>query len=143
MDKGVIGLANIELPKKVKYTPLKKRAEGAPKADLAGKTYADRLALLEDLRLLTVQMDCVEGLHRNSKCILTLHVIRLFFQLFILLENKNRAHVEGVLDAVETCCEGAFAEAFPVMLGDHSSEFLDFGKIERGLDELCRTRIFY
>ena len=80
----MIGLANIELPKKVKYTPLKKRAEGAPKADLAGKTYADRLALLEDLRLLTVQMDCVEGLHRNSKCILALHFARLFFQLYIL-----------------------------------------------------------
>ena len=111
--------------------------------DLADRIYADRLALLEDLRLLTVQMDCVEGLHHNSKCILALHFIRLFFQLFILLENKDRAHVKGILDAVEASCEGAFADAFPVMLGDRGSEFLDFGKIERCLDELRRTRMFY
>ena len=85
MDKGAMGLANIELPKKVKYAPHKKKADGGSKMDLAGRTYADRLALPGDLKLLTVQIDCVEGLRRNSKCILALHFARLFFQLYILL----------------------------------------------------------
>ena len=106
MDKGVMGLANIELPKKVKYAPRKEWADGKPKMDLAGRTYADWLALPDDLKLLTVQVDCVEGLRRNSKCILTLHFVRLFFQLFILLENKDQAHVKAALDAVEAYCEG-------------------------------------
>ena len=66
----------------------------------------DWLALPDDLKLLTVQVDCVEGLRRNSKCILTLHFVRLFFQLFILLENKDQAHVKAALDAVEAYCEG-------------------------------------
>lgn len=143
MDKGVMGLANIELPKKVKYAPRKKRADSDPKMDLAGRTYADWLALSNDLKLLTVQIDCVEGLRRNSKCILTLHFVRLFFQLFILLKNKDQAHVKAALDAVETYCEGAFADTFPVMLGDRGSEFLDFSKIETGLDGARRTRMFY
>lgn len=143
MDKGVMGLANIELPKKVKYAPRKKKANGEPKMELAGRTYADWLALPDDLKLLTVQIDCVEGLRRNSKCILTLHFVRLFFQLFILLESKDQAHVKAALDAVETYCKGAFRAAFPVMLGDRGSEFLDFSKIERGLDGSRRTRMFY
>lgn len=143
MDKGVMGLANIELPKKVKYAPRKKKANGEPKMELAGRTYADWLALPDNLKLLTVQIDCVEGLRRNSKCILTLHFVRLFFQLFILLESKDQAHVKAALDAVETYCKGAFRAAFPVMLGDRGSEFLDFSKIERGLDGSRRTRMFY
>lgn len=44
---------------------------------------------------------------------------------------------------MEACCEGSFAEAFPVMLGDRGSEFLDYGKIETGLDGKSRTRMFY
>lgn len=143
MDKGVMGLANIELPKKVKYAPRKKKTDGEPKMELAGRTYADWLALPDDLKLLTVQIDCVEGLRRNSKCILTLHFVRLFFQLFILLKNKDQAHVKAALDAVETYCEGAFTDAFPVILGDRGSEFLDFEKIERALDGSRRTRMFY
>lgn len=143
VDKGVMGLANIELPKKVKYAPRKKRTGGEPKMDLAGRTYADWLALPDDLKLLTVQMDCVEGLRRNSKCILSLHFARLFFQPCILLDNKDQAHVKAALDAVEAYCEGSFADVFPAMLGDRGSEFLDFAKIETGLDGSRRTRMFY
>ena len=49
-----MGLANIELPRKVKYAPRKRRDGGAPKMGLAGRTYADWLALPDELRLLTV-----------------------------------------------------------------------------------------
>lgn len=143
VDKGVLGLANIELPKKVSYAPRKKRRAGEPKMDLAGRTYADWRALPEELKLLTVQIDCVEGLRRNSECILSLHFVRLFFQVYLLLEAKTQACVKAALDAVETYCEGAFAGAFPVMLGDRGSEFLDYGKIEAGLDGKSRTRMFY
>jgi len=143
MDKGVMGLANIELPKKVKYAPRKKKADGAFKMDLVGRAYADWLALSDTERTLTVQIDCVEGLRRNSKCILSLHFVRLFFQLYILIENQDQAHVKAALDAVETYCEGAFSDVFPVMLGDRGSEFLDFAKIETGLDGARRTRMFY
>ena len=143
MDRGVMGLSNIELPRKVRYAPRRKREGGGPKMSLEGRTYADWLALPDDLRLLTVQVDCVEGLRRNTKCILSLHFVRLFFQLHILLPAKTQAHVKAALDAVEAYCEGSFADVFPVMLGDRGSEFPDYSKIEGGLDGSRRTRMFY
>ncbi len=143
MDRGVMGLANIELPKKVRYAPRRKRGAGEPKMDLSGRTYADWLALPEELKLLTVQIDCVEGARRSTKCILSLHFVRLFFQIYVLLEAKTQACVKAALDAVEECCEGSFEDLFPVILGDRGSEFLDFAKIETGLDGKRRTRMFY
>lgn len=143
MERGVMGLANIDLPKKVKYAPRRKREEGAPKMDLAGRTYSDWLALPDEERLLTVQADCVEGLRRNTKCILSLHFVRLFFQIYVLLPAKTQAHVKEALDAIELYCGGSFSEAFPVILGDRGSEFLDFSKIETGLDGSRRTSMFY
>ncbi len=143
MDKGVMGLANIELPKKVRYAPRKKRGVSEPKMDLSGRTYADWLALPEKLKLLTVQIDCVEGARRSTKCILSLHFVRLFFQIYILLEAKTQACVKAALDAVEVYCAGSFEDLFPVILGDRGSEFLDFTKIETGLDGKRRTRMFY
>lgn len=143
VNRGLLGLANIELPKKVKYAPRKKREEGAPKMSLEGRTYADWLALPDEMRLLTVQIDCVEGLRRNSKAILSLHFVRLFFQIYILLDSKTQACVKAALDELEEYSEGAFADVFPVILGDRGSEFLDFGKIEAGADGARRTRMFY
>ena len=143
MERGIMGLANMELPRKVRYAPRKKRGEDSPKMSLEGRTYADWLELPEEMRLRTVQVDCVEGLRRNSKAILSLHFVRLFFQIHVLLESKTQACVKGALDALEEYCEGAFADVFPVILGDRGSEFLDFGKIETGMDGARRTSMFY
>ena len=95
MGKGVMGLADIELPKKVKCAPRKKREEGAPKTGLAGRTYADWKALPEELRLRTVQAGCVEGLRRNSKRMLSPRFVRLLFQPCLLLPAKTQAHVKA------------------------------------------------
>lgn len=126
MDKGVMGLASIGLPKKVRHAPREKKEGGGPKMGLAGRACADWPTLPGDLKLLTVQTDCVEGLRRNSKRILALRFARLLFQLSILLENKGQACAKAALDAAEACCEGAFADAFPVMPGDR-------GALARGL----------
>lgn len=56
--------------------------------------------------------------------------------------NKDQAHVKATLDTVGAYCEGAFADAFPMMPGERSSEFLDFMKIEIGLDGSRRARMF-
>ena len=143
VNRGVMGLANIELPKKVKYAPRKKREEGTPKMTLEGRTYTDWLALPDEMRLRTVQIDCVEGLRRNTKTILSLHFVRLFFQIYILLESKTQVCVKAALDALEKYSEGAFTDVFPVILGDRGSEFLDFEKIETGADGARRTNMFY
>ena len=143
MEQGVMGLANIDLPKKVKYAPRKKRGLGEPKMDLSGSSYTDWASLPDDLKIRTVQIDCVEGLRRNTQCIVSLHFVRLFFQIYILLPAKTQAHVKAALDVMETYCQGSFTDVFPVILGDRGSEFLDFRKIETGLDGTKRTQMFY
>ena len=69
MDRGIMGLSNIELPRKVRYAPRRKREAGG-KMSLEGRTYADWLALPDDLRLLTVEIDCVGacGATRSAYC---------------------------------------------------------------------------
>ena len=143
IDKGVLGLSNIELPKKVKYAPRKKKDKNEAKMELCGHTYKDWCALPEEQRMRTVQIDCIEGLRRNSKAVLSLHFVRLFFQIFILLPSKTQACVKEALDALELYCEGAFSDVFPILLGDRGSEFLDFTKIEEGQDGSRRTQMFY
>lgn len=143
IDKGVLGLANIDLPKKVKYAPRKKRKPDEPKCNFEERTYKDWLDLDETQRLLTVQMDTIEGLKTNSQCILSLHFIRLFFQLFILLPNKTQVSVKNALDAVEVYCEGRFQECFPIILTDRGSEFLNPELIETSITGDKRTRVYY
>lgn len=62
-----MALSIIELSKKVRYTP-RKKADGEPRMDLADRIYADEIALQGDLKLFSVQIDCAEGLRRNSNC---------------------------------------------------------------------------
>lgn len=139
VERGVMGLANMQLPKKVKYAPRRKRGEGEPKMDLASRTFDDWKALPDDERLLTVEMDCVEGCRSSTKCILSLHFVRLFFQIYLLLDRHDQEHVIAAIDAVDNLCGGAFAETFPVILTDRGHEFLDFVSIEAG----GRTRVYY
>lgn len=143
IEKGVMGLTNLDLPKKVRYIPRKKKATNEPKMKLDHHTYADWLALTDEERLLTVQIDCVEGRRKDKQCILSLHFPRLFFQLYVLMPDKTQASVQKALDALEVYCEGSFGEVFPILLGDRGSEFLDHSKIEIGINKNRRTRMFY
>ena len=138
-----MGLANIELPKKARFAPRKRRAEGEPKTGLAGRACSDWLALSGAERTLTVQIDCVEGLRRNPKRVLSPRFVHLFFQPCILIKSKDQTHVKAALNAVETHCEGSFPDMLPMIPGDRGLEFLDFVKIETGLDGTRRTRMFY
>lgn len=143
MDKGVMGLANIELPKKVRYRQRKEK-QGEPRMELCGRRYRDWEGLTEEERVCTVQMDTIEGTRSDKKAVLSLHFPRLMFQIYVLLPNKTQSSVIGALDAIEDCCEGAFADVFGVLLTDRGSEFLDFAGIERSCrDKRSRCRVFY
>ncbi len=84
----------------MRYIPRKRKTSNEPKIKLDNHTYADWLALTEEERSLTVQIDCVEGRRKDKQCILSLHFPRLFFQLYVLLSDKTQASVQKVLDAL-------------------------------------------
>lgn len=143
-ERGILGLANIDLPKKVRYKP-RRRVREWRVADRSGRSYTDFLDLPESARGAAVQMDCVMGKARGYKCILTLHFPKLEFQLMILLEEHTPACVVGALDFIETVIGyEKFKQLFGVILTDRGIEFADFEAIERSaVGPHRRCRVYY
>ena len=146
VDRGVFGLASIELPKKVKYKPRRTgKAAAGGCVDATGRTYGDFLALAEDLRRAAFQLDCVMGRVHDAQCVMSFHVPRIEFQIYLLLAAHVAAEVVRALDFIELACGGAFARLFPVGLTDRGSEFSDAEGIERSAADPGRRRcsIYY
>lgn len=144
IDSGLFGIANIDLPKKVRYKPRKRVRETPELIDRLGRSYADFMDLPEEVRRSAVQMDSVMGLRGDFKSILSLHFPRFEFQIYILLMDHNRECTVGALDFIEVLCEGAFKQHFGVLLTDRGSEFSDFESIERScLGVSRRARVYY
>lgn len=143
-ERGILGLANIDLPKKVRYKPRRKVRDWRV-ADRSGRSYSDFLDLPQSVRDHAVQMDCVIGKARNYKCILTLHFPHWEFQLMILLEEHAPACVVGALDYIESVIGyERFKKLFGVILTDRGIEFADFEAIERSASApQRRCRVFY
>lgn len=143
-ERGILGLANIDLPKKVKYKP-RRRVREWRIVDRDGRSYSDFQDLPKSARDSAVQMDCVMGKARGYKCILTLHFPKWEFQLMILLEEHTSSCVVGALDFIESVVGyEAFKRLFGVILTDRGIEFADFEAIERSASgPRRRTRVFF
>lgn len=143
-ERGILGLANIDLPKKVKYKPRKKTRNWRI-VDRSGRSYSDFCDLPEPTREAAVQMDCVMGRQRGFKCILTLHFPRWEFQLMLLLEEHTSSCVVGALDFIESVIGyEKYKSLFSTILTDRGLEFCDFKAIERSaLGPQRRSRVFY
>lgn len=144
IDAGLMGLANIDLPKKVRYKP-RRPVSGARLVDRDGRSYSDYLDLPAAARAKAVQMDTVMGRARDFKCVLTLHFPACELQLMVLLDEHTCEAVVGALDWMEGIVGTAgFARLFGVILTDRGIEFCDFEAIERSaLGDGRRCRVFY
>jgi IS30 family transposase len=143
-EKGILGLANIDLPKKVKYKP-RRKVRNWRIIDRSGRSYSDFEELSESVKENAVQMDCVMGKQRGYKCILTLHFPKWEFQIMIMLEEHTSSCVVGALDFIESVIGlEKFKSLFGVILTDRGIEFADFEAIERSASSpQRRCRVFY
>lgn len=125
---------SIDLPRKVRYSPRKKhRKKAAIKPDKIGHTYDDYLVFLADNDCPeVVQMDTVEGLITDSKCLLTIIFTHSKLMLIRLLPKQQAKYVtkcfkvlEKQLKSVET-----FKLLFNVILTDNGSEFNSIDDLE-------------
>lgn len=134
VENEAIDVRKMDLRKKVKYKKRGKRKASRREKDFyAGREHSDYMELDADVRAKTVQMDCVEGAEGDEQAILTLHFVTLRFQIYILLERKDSAHVVAALDWLEELCgERMFKKLFGLILADRGSEFDDIAGIERG-----------
>lgn len=138
VDLGLGGMKNLDLVAKCRYRPRKRRAGGHFRCP-EGHTWTDFLALSEEERLSTVEMDCVEGARTDSKVFLTLLFKRISFLLVFVLDEHTQACVGEVLDSLDSLLGGEFSSVFPLLLSDRGHEFQDHVGIERG----DRTRLYY
>lgn len=147
-EKGLLGVAAIEMPRKVRRLPKKKaRRAGRPRVDRSGREFADFGALPLAERARAVQGDSVEGKEGNSTDILSLHFLACSLQLYLKKEKGSAAAVVAHLDAIEAELGSpeAFEAAIPLLLLDRGVEFDDWAGMERSrlVDGAKRCRVFY
>ena len=148
---GVLGVANIELPRKVRLRPRKKRGrkgeDGPARVDRGGRTYADFEALPLAERARVVQGDSVCGLQRNRRDLLSLHAVAVCLHLYLLKGHAAAEETVSALDRLERALgsPGEFEAVFGVLLVDRGVEFDDWEGMERScLEEGARRcRVFY
>lgn len=146
INLGILDICNLELPKKVKYKPRRKRKRGeAPfRPSLEGRTCEDFLKLDYDVQMSAVEMDYAVSARGSEKAILTLLFRRFCFQIMVMLPAHTAECVARALDSVEMLCgRQAFMDHFGVILTDRGSEFLGFEAIERSVDGGKRCSVYY
>lgn len=147
-EKGLLGVAAIEMPRKVRHLPKKRaRPSGRPRVDRSGREHADFEALPLAERARAVQGDSVEGLEGNSADILSLHFLASSLQLYLKKEKGSAAATVAWLDAIESelGSPAAFRAVLPVLLVDRGVEFDDWEDMERSclLKGEKRCSVFY
>jgi IS30 family transposase len=101
-----------------------------------GKCYNNFLELLKnDPSLTYVEMDTLIGKIRDSKCILSLHIPKIKFQFYFLLNGKDSSDVTNKLNEILNIIGiDNYKKIFGVILTDNGSEFTDIRGIEMDPD---------
>ena len=146
VDAGILSVANIDLPRKVRYRKRKKKKiVHIDKLCHVGRTYEDFQKFMEahpDLSV--VEMDSVEGSRNSLKVLLTLFFRDSSLMLAFLREANTARSVADVFNALdEKLGRELFMKMFPVILTDRGSEFTDPSAIEFDKDGSRRTYVFY
>ena len=145
---GLFSTCDLELPRKVRYRPRKRRAPaGAPRVDRAGREYADFEALPLADKARVAQVDSVAGLESNARDLLSVMPVAAGFQMYLAKERGSAAGTVACLDALERALGSpeAFEAVLGVVLADRGVEFDDFEGMERSCLEpgARRCRVFY
>lgn len=128
VEDELLDCRNIDLPRKVSYKPRKKRYESKIRPSKIGHLYTDYLNFLETNEISeTVQMDTVEGLIDDEKCLLTIMFIKTKLMLIRLLPKQTAQSVVSAFDDIEKSLSSPdqFKKVFQVILTDNGPEFSD------------------
>jgi len=145
IDHGFFDARNIDLPRKVRYRPRRKKSEfKIDKACYVGRTYHDYQAFLaKHPDAHPVQMDSLIGVV-GGKVLLTVHFPDTGFMLAFLRDSNTSQSVIDIFDRIYALLgRQEFRRLFPVLLTDRGSEFSNPLALEKTIDGLRRTHIFY
>ena len=145
IDHGFFDARNIDLPRKVRYRPRKKKQEfKVDRGCYIGRSYTEyQQYLVKNPEVNTVQMDSVLGTV-GGKVLLTIHFTDTNFMLAYLREANTSQSVIDVFDYLYLKLgRTLFLKLFPLVLTDRGSEFSNPRMIEVTPDGLKRTSVFY
>ena len=137
IDRNLVGPSRVDLPRAAKFRPKalydysKAKRSDAPARIAYGRTIADyRKAMAEGRAKVAVQCDTVVGTVHDSRCILTVMVVRPKVQL--QLGFRVRKAKEAVAAKVQWLWErmDAFGCAFDALLTDNGPEFYGVPDLE-------------
>lgn len=145
VDSCVLTARNIDLPRKVKFRPRKKKRHmKVDKSCRIGRKYEDFLSYIkENPDTPIVELDSVEGM-QGGKVLLTIHFVKAEMMLAFLRDHNDSQSVIDIFDHLyELLGHELFVNIFPLCLPDNGSEFSNPLAIEFAHNGDQRTRIFY
>lgn len=145
IDNCFFDARNIDLPRKVRYRPRKKKQEfKVDRGCYVNRTYELYQKYLENYPSKNpVQMDTVIG-SIGGKTLLTIHFPNTSFMLAFLRNNNTSQSVIDVFDYLySTLGKKLFEKTFPIILTDRGSEFSNPSAIERASSGIHRTNVYF
>jgi IS30 family transposase len=134
INQGIFEFGPLDFPRIVRHKKRKtiKRRTRQEREIRINRTYDDFLEYTsKHSELNIVEMDTVEGLQSDAKCILTLFWRKSNFMLMFLLESQTTDEVTKVFEYLQqTIPEADYKRLFQVILTDNGHEFYDVLNIE-------------
>ena len=145
IDKGILDIKNIDLPRKVRRKKINKKSSyKIDKQCRVNRTYEDFLHHIKTTKLPVVEMDTVEGI-KGGKVLLTLHFVNCNFMIAFIRDNNDAQSVIDIFNYLEmTLGFELFSNLFQIILTDNGSEFSNPLELEfNPFNHKQRTKIFY
>ena len=145
-DNGLFSAKNIDMPRKVRFKPRKKKSVPlkVDKSCRIGRNYEDyKLYRQNNPSQPVAELDSVEGI-KGGSVLLTIHFVLPKLQLAFLRDANDSKSVTDIFDALYKLLGFEnFAKILPICLADNGTEFSDPFGIEADSDGVIRSRLFY
>jgi IS30 family transposase len=145
IDKGLLSVNNLDLPRKVRYKERGKPRRVAPdKAYKKGRAYKDfQEFLFLNPEVNVIEMDTVHGMV-SGKALLTMLFRNCSFMLAFLIDEISQDAVTEVFKTLkESLTPPVFSKTFPVFLTDNGPEFFHWPTFLSCPDGEILSEIFY
>lgn len=145
-DNGLFTAKNIDMPRKVRFRPRKKKSQElkVDKSCRIGRTFKDFQKFHKDNPAFPVtELDSVEGI-KGGAVLLTIHFVLPKLQLAFRRESNDSKSVTDIFNHLyELLGEDNYRKIFSLCLADNGTEFSNPTAIECDADGVIRSYIFY
>ena len=145
-DNGLFEAKNIDMPRKVRFRPRKKKSKElkVDKACRIGRTFEDFNKYREDNPSVPVaELDSVEGV-KGGAVLLTIHFVLPKLQIAFWRETNDSKSVTEIFNNLyERLGEDNYKKVLSLCLADNGTEFSNPTAIECDDDGVIRSYVFY